>query len=400
MSETRNLDLLLHAHYSVATSGNLAQGAIWNPSPASLSTNIPTDEVWEVMSHPVVAFNGGGVAAGAALQEGHLKLIMDDGDQPVPYLNYNIAPDLNFNPPAPYFAGEPQPLMAEGIEAAIKAQLGGAPLAEVLRKACSLKPATSLTFSLTAVTAITSDIDVKIYGRRWKRDALGRVMNGVAIGGKYAVRRKVEDNSISFDIPAVATTFENWDKLFGGANAGSLTVNPYSIFAINSAATTPQVPYAMSYRSGQQAQVASAAQEQDWRYTASATGGNRVLQIDRLGGRSRWQYATGAGTNLRYAYVNLDSDVVHKRHPAHLLLVTDTDNVAGFGLQQPFGPANGLYRRVPRFDLTVFNDHGFVAIQDNGAPVGVGQAATQVQGYLIVGYPEKAAVITRSGKAA
>lgn len=387
--ETTNPELLLHYHHT----GAMAAGDHLRPAPSALGAVLNEDEVWEITHHPVISFNED-IAGAGVVRDLRVYPVVDGTDAFRPYLNYYGSQDLNFNPPHPFVSGPIQPKIGSLVEA-LADMKAGAPLNLVLEKAATPKVASSLTLDITAVTQVNQDFDIKIYGRRWNRKEFDRVFGHAQIGGRYAVQRITEDNSIAFDFPRFAVEFGAWDTLPGGVKQPTLSVWPLTRTAINAQATSRNTPYRMGFFSGQQANVQDENQDQDFRLIPGQVGGNRVLAIKGLGVRTRYAAAL-TGTHLYQAWFGLDSDIVYKEHPAGRWLVTDQDNARVFGWQAPVGPG-GLYRSVPGFNLYVFNDRGSVYIQDDGAAVvNAGEVASVIQGVIVSGYTN--ARITQAGK--
>jgi hypothetical protein len=409
MPEITDADLLLHWHYDpaaasnpgVSNTGNLAANVPITPISAAIGGHLPTDVVWEVLPEPVIAFNGN-LLAGNAPEDFSLQVLIDASLQVAPWLYLRGAPDLN--PLQPGFWVEdapPVPSMANrGIYAALRAAAGGAAFADVVDIACTYKVTTDFTFTLTPLTTIDQVIDIKWYGKRWDKQTFAKLLAGNALSGTYVLRRPVENMRLSFPLSTPPLSFGTWNQQFGGAQQGNTAVWPFRTTSINTVASTLNTDLALSWSAGAsgQAQVENVNENLDFHANPHTDqGGNFVLRVKEYGARSRWQYATGAGTNLRYAAIYVDNDTVHKYHPEHLFLVTDTDNTRVFGIQAPCGPQNGKYRRAPKFDFAVFGDHIKFIVGDNGTgTIQAGQTATHVAGTMITGYPSSATV-TRGG---
>lgn len=408
-SELETPELVLHWHYDpaaaanpgVPNTGNLVANQPVTPAAAQIGGSLKSDEVWEINPEPEVSFDGK-LAAGAAPEDFSLQWLIDGADQPTTGLYFRGAPDLNSNPGAYYiegYGGDNPPVAHKGMYTALKMLAAGRPLHEVIDAAATLKVTENLTFVLTPLTAIDRVIDIKVYGKRWNKTVFNRVLKGQQISGKYAVRRQAENLSIAFNAQWPTIAWDTWNQQIGGASQGTLKGMPWQTTAINTVASQLNTDLLLSYASGAsgQAQVESTAENLAFKYAPTDTNGNRVLALTRVGARSRWQYATGAGTHLRWAFIHADNDLVSKYHPSHLWMVTDTDNRIGMGIQQPFGPANGKYRRGASFVFPIFGDHIAFGIRDDGqATITAGQAAVQPKGTLISGY--KGASILRNGQ--
>lgn len=387
------LDLILHYHHT----GAMALNDQAKPTPSSLSGNVPDDEVWEVMSHPVVSFNDDIAGAGTVADLGVVPVI--DGTNLQDYLYYLYAQDANFNPPPPFVAGPRMPLMAEGLLAALDAQKHGQPTVRVMEMASSLKAATSITIVATALTALTLDFDIKLYGKKWKRDEFDRLFGGAALSGTYAVTRPVEGNSIAFPVATLPITFSGWASLPGGkAQTTGLKWMPRVNFGINANATTRGKPYQFSYEAGTTANVQNEQQEQYWPYSILQSSGDKVLAVKGFGARSRYAAAL-TGTTLKYASLYNENDVIFNSHPSDQFLVTDNDNSRIFGWQAPVGPA-GYYRANPRFGFYVFNSVAYIQAEDDGTgTVAAGDILTMVDGYQVENYGQiPGLVLVRGGQ--
>jgi hypothetical protein len=401
-------DLLLHWHYDpnatsnpgTSLTGPIPANTTITPQSMQIGGHLPSNEVWEVLPEPVIAFNDL-PAAGSAPSDFSFQWLVGSGQQATTISSVYLrgAVDLNTNMPGPWM--EPGrsgiPSMADvGMYAALKAMKAGRPFAEVLAKAATLKVSGDLTFSITTLTQVSDVIDIKVYGRRWHVQDFEMLLAGGQISGTYAVRRPLEDFSISFPVSFSPISLNTWDLQPGGVNQPSFAAWPFAVVSINTVASSPNTDLYYSYSSGASgiAQVENTYENLDFHYLPPQAGYNKVLDVESVGVRSRWQYATGSGTGLRYAFIRADNDVVSKYHPSHLWLVTDTDNPLVFGIQQPAGPADNRFRSLTPFRFPIFGDHIQFGVRDNGTTtIQPGQVAWKVRGLYITNY--SGATITR-----
>ena len=427
--EIEDPQLVLHWHYDPAATGasavpglvnpngagafgNLAQNVPQTPVALQIGGDVPEDEVWELLADPVITFDGGGLVAGAAPQDFSLQALLDQGNGQqgvaAPWGYWRGAPDLNPDTPGMWTVDQPAvPSMDHaGMLAAVRAMRSSSvPLADVIAIAAkTYKVASSFSFTIVPLGgAVSSIIDLKWYGRRWSKQAFARYLQGKQIGGQYTSGRSIEGLAINFPLAFPALDFKTWTQQPGGSAQGTTQVWPYRTIAINTVASTLNTDLLLAWNGGQsgQSQVENANENLDFTYNPR-TGTANLLDVDSWGTRTRWQYLTGAGTNLRGTAIYAASDVVAKYHPEYGRLVTDTDNPYGFGFQQGFGPSDNRSRRVPKFRFPIFGDHVSFVLRDNGTGVlAANTVATAVRGTMVVNYQYQAGgnTVTRNGQA-
>lgn len=423
MADIDEAQLVLHWHYDptltsvpglvnpngTAAFGNLAANVPVTPTASGIGGTVPSDEVWELLADPVLTFDGGGLQAGVAPQDFSLQVNLDQGSGPqgtaAPWGYWRGAPDLNPDTPGMWTVDQPAvPSLANaGKLAAVRAmRSGNVPLSTIVSMAArTYCVSSSFTFTLTPLVAISHPIDLKWYGRRWSRQAFNQYLAGAAISGTYAVTRSIEQLAASFPLTYPALRWETWAQQIGGASQPVTQVWPFRTIAINTVASTLNVNLVLRWANGQsgQTQVENSNENLDFNYNPR-NGTNNLLDVHEWGTRTRWQYLTGAGTNLRGTAIFAENDVVSKYHPEYARLVTDTDNPYGFAYQQGFGPSDGRSRRVPKYRFPIFGDHIYFVLRDNGTgTIAANTIATAVRGTMITQYPYPgAAQVTRGGQ--
>ena len=419
MAELDQADLLVHWQYNPAATSNIgvsqtgdlpAGGAPVVPTSVSLGAHMQSDEVWEVLAEPVITFDDEPVA-GTAPQEFTFQWVNGSGpsDQVLSTLYYNGAFDLNYLVPPDWREpkGEAIPSMANaGIRAALRAAKSGRAFAEVVDIcAKTLKVGSDFTFAITPVTTISRTIDIKIYGKRWQKAAYNALLAGGRFSGTYARKREIEQYFIAFPAswPALGPNFANWTNQPGGVGQGTFEAMPWATFSINTVSSTLNQDLLFGWYTGAgtgiaQSQVQNATENLVLNMLPGTTDAGYMYSLTDLGARSRWQYASGAGTALNWAFIRAANDQVFKYHPQFPWRVTDTDNPLVYGRPMPAGQNNGRAFRLTKFVFPMYGDEFSFGVRDNGvSTIAPGQVAWSVRGTRFKGIT--GATITRAGVA-
>jgi hypothetical protein len=417
--EWEDPQLVLHWHYDpnaasnpgVPNTGALPANIPITPNVSAIGGEVPSDEVWELLCDPVISFDGGGLVAGTAPTDFALQVQIDQGTGQqgtlAPWGYWRGAPDLNPDTPGMWTvdADVLPSLKNAGALAAVRAARNPQmPVSELVAiMARTYKAATTFNFTLTPLAAVDSIIDMKWYGRRWSRQAFAYYLAGQQpVSGQYSLTRHIENMAISFPLSFPPLSFDSWNQQPGGASQPTTQAWPFRTVAINTVASTLNTRLILAWNGGQsgQAQVENQYENLSFQYNPR-TGVKNVLDVDSWSIATRWQYRTnGVGTNLRYAGLYAENDVVSKFHPPYLRLVTDNDNPYMAGIQQGIGPADYRSRRVDKWKFPIFGDYEYFFIQDNGlGTIAANTIATWVRGTMVTQYPYPGnAQVTRQGQ--
>jgi len=335
--------------------GTQAAGVAWRPTAQSGDAELDSHEVAEVVFMEIVPpVTAGGVAE--ALER--IKLILDEKDYGE-YINLFGTDDYLIAPPKTNVINGQ--LFAFGTPL-VNAVKSGAPLYEGV---CP-KYAKSVKIETVAGTGgISADYRIRLWGYRYPVQELSRLIGSV--GGTLEIRDERTNRSLVVSKPYVAASWETWTQLPGGLDQAMPKINPLIRYARNANATTPNVPYQFRYETGD---VANREENLYFPFDVE----NKALVVKGLGVR--------APANLAETFLNIDG----KDRPKGRIPTTQYLNPLHFGKAYPLYPADlPLYFPIPKFDkpYLIWQDKGYVAVQDNGVSVSGGAITVYLNGLLI-----------------
>lgn len=207
---------------------------------------------------------------------------------------------------------------------------------------------------------------IRAWGYRYELDQLVRLL-GDTIGGSFSVFDNRNNRTLDqFKIPVVPSK-STWTQLPGGLDQAVPKINFFYRYAFNVNATVPNVPYQMRYDTGN-----VLIEEQNMRFEYDRI--KSALIVKGLGVR--------APANLLQTWFNIDGDERPKsRYPTQL-----NNNPFHFGRAFPFLPAvEPLYYTVKTLErpYLIWNEIGYLAIQDDGAAIPANAVSTSLYGTII-----------------
>lgn len=335
--------------------GTQAAGTVWRPTAQEGNAELDSHEVAEVVFMEIFPpVTSTGVAE--PLEEIHLVLDDKSHEEYISILGtdtYLMCPPKNN-----IFKNG---LLAFGTPM-IFAVKGGSPLYEGV---CP-KYAKSLKIEAKAgAGGITQDYRIRLWGYRYPVQELSRLIGSV--GGKLEIRDERTNRTLTVEKPSIAVSWETWTQLPGGLDQAVPKINPLIRYARNANATTPNTPYQFRYETGD-----VAARTENLYFPFDIW--KQALVVHGLG--------VYAPANLAWTFLNIDG----KDRPKKRIPTTQYNNPLHFGRAYPILPADlPLYYTIPKFDrpYLIWQDKGYVAVQDNGTSIAANQITVALSGLLI-----------------
>lgn len=335
--------------------GSQSAGTVWKPTAQSGDAELDSNEVAEVVLMEIVPPVK---ADGTAENLENINLVLDEKSYEE-YINIPGTDTLLFCPPRTNAVNGVILAFGKPMVNAVK---DGAPLYEGI---CP-KYTKSVKVETTAGTGgITADYRIRLWGYRYPTQELARVVGSV--GGQLQIRDDRTNRTLSVTKPTIAVSFDNWTQLPGGLDQMMPKINPLIRYARNAKATTINTPYQLRYDTGD---VALREENMYFPYDIE----NKALVVKGIGVR--------APANLESTFLNIDGrDRPKKRWPTTQFL-----NPLHFGRAYPMYPADlPLYFTIPKLErpYLIWQDKGYVAVQDNGTSIVAGEIVVALNGLLI-----------------
>jgi hypothetical protein len=335
--------------------GAQAAGVAWKPTAQAGDSELDSHEVAEVVFMEIIPpVQADGTVE--ALEQ--VKLILDEKDYGQ-YIHL-LGTDTYLVTPPKNNAMNGQ-ILAFGVPM-VHAVKSGAPLYEGV---CP-KYAKSVKVETVAGTGgITADYRIRLWGYRYPVQELGRLIGSV--GGNLEIRDDRTNRSLIVSKPYVAASWETWTQLPGGLDQAMPKINPLVRYARNANATTANTPYQFRYETGD-----VALREENMYFPFDIE--NKALVVKGLGVR--------APANLAETFLNING----KDRPKGRIPTTQFLNPIHFGRAYPLYPADfPAYFTIPKFDkpYLIWQDKGYVAVQDNGTSISAGEVTVYLNGLLI-----------------
>jgi|DewCreStandDraft_5_1066085.scaffolds.fasta_scaffold01244_24 hypothetical protein len=334
--------------------GSLAAGEVWKPTAQEGNAELDSHEVAEVVFMEVFApVTGGGVAE--KLED--INLILDEKSYEE-YINIPGTDTLLFTAEATQMHNGQILAFGQPLVYAVK----GAPLFEGI---CPKYNKNLKIECRAGEGGVTANFRIRIWGYRYPAQELSRLFG--TIGGRLEIRDDRTNRTLVVEKPSIAVTWENWPQLPGGVDQAMPKINPLVRYARNANATTPNTPYQFRYDTRD---VATRAENMYFPFDIE----NKALVVKGLGVR--------APANLKETFLNIaGKDRPKKRWPTEQYV-----NLRHFGKAYPLYPADWpVYFAIPKFDkpYLIWQDKGYVAVQDNGTSIAANQIVVALNGVLI-----------------
>lgn len=225
-------------------------------------------------------------------------------------------------------------------------------------------------------TDITQPFTITAWGYRYTEEELARILSAPeyspVLNPSVTINDRGRGRVFSLSKAPIQVNAANWDRLPGGAKQEKPIIMPFFRWSRNAKATTVNMEYQFRYDIVGNVDLP----EMDLYFTFDIKA--KALLVKGLGVR--------AATNLKYTWINLSADTLHKEHPKGKLLTTVDYNPLHFGMAYPFWPADlPMYYAIPRFagdDLLIYKELGYIAIQDNGTQVAANSVYVAINGVL------------------
>lgn len=220
----------------------------------------------------------------------------------------------------------------------------------------TLKYSHSLTLEtlVGAVTAITQDYRIRLWGFVYKVDELSRVFSGGVMLFPTEIRDKARNRVCPVVKDAIPINGDSWKKLPGGNDQSIPKINPLIRYAYNKNATDGKSgDYQFRYDIGNVDES-----DEDLYFNFGKTD---ALLVEGLGIR--------APANLQKTALKIGGDY----HPKGLFPTSVGNNPLHFGWASPFFPVTiPLYYAIPSLNnlsskpLLIWNEIGMLVTQDDG----------------------------------
>lgn len=348
--------------YDAAANGPLAANTEWRPSASQGKAELDTKEVAEIA---YIEIRSPITDTGVAEALDHVYVYLDETSVRQ-YVNLCGRHTANMGPPRPFIEGLVWVPFGKSIVDAVKD-----PIPALATTTLKYRQSARIV-AVAGSTAITQNFLIRLWGYRYTEDELRRTLvdnygNPVtSINPSVSITDRTTGKTLYVSKPSIPISWDSWNILPGAPKQEKPIIMPYFRWAINKNATTPNTEYQYRFETGQ------VAQEEMNMYFPFDVNAN-ALFVKGFGVRK--------ADNLKYAWIALTSDTLHKEHPKGKF--HDFDELH-FGASQPLRPDGyPTYFAIPRFaddSLLIYNDLAYVAIQDNQNPVAANSVYVALNG--------------------
>ena len=330
--------------------GAQGAGTVWSPTPFEIETDEMGEIVFAEVFPPVTD-------AGAEEVLERWYPVLDDSKYD-DYLALNGTRTPNMNPPV---------LETQGNIVAF-----GTPLCEAVKKPYPMYEARCPKFksrisveTWAGTGGISADYLIRLHVYVYRKEELARI--ATVVPGLAAISDIARGRRIPVGKPAIALSYDNWDKLPGGLMQAVPKINPFMTWAQNANATTPNQDYEFRVVLGN-VDATKPWQELYFDYEDRS----KILIINGLGVR--------AATNLKDTCIKIAGD----EHPKYRIPTREFNNPINFGTLRPLVDVP-QYVPIPKFDrpYVIYGEKGSVIIRDNGTAVSANAVRVALSGVKI-----------------
>lgn len=373
-------ELTLLADWKYSAASNILQnaGSEWRPRASDGGANLDAHERAEVVYAEIIPPTTYDDTTGAVTfdQIRSIHFVLDSKEIPN-YVRLPGSHDALINPMPNRAHNGSIVAFGQGIEAAINNPSRGMPILSntTLKYAEDIRPVVR-----AGTGGVKTDFRIRLWGYRYDSRMFATLLSQQRLTGSFELRDRFRNRSKPVTKVDIPITGDTWTQLPGGPDQSMPKIMPFIRFARNAQASTRNEAYVPRFETGH---VAESEENLFFDFIRNP----HALIINGFGLR-RPLGATGAW-NVRDAWIEVEGDPNHQKHPKGGIQITEEINPLHFGAAEPVQIGEPWkYYAIPKFaggkPLAVWNDRVYPTFRDNGqATVAANDVIMVINGVLI-----------------